>query len=291
MRKAVVLVMVVLIPCALFAGVGSEVKDPNPAVGNEGPMPRATGGPDAFGYVWHDQNEADVSYSWIEISATGASLGSGDDVGFLQALDVPFDFYGTTYNSLVAASNGYLSTDGADSGGDLSNDCPLPASPSTGGGGRIYAVHDDLVVDGSIYYEYFSTCPRADNTGSTPGCMVFQWHDARHYGDTVLFDFEVVLYESSYEVAVQTGAGNPEAGSGSTTGIMDENAAISLTYACDTAASLPDNTAVAFFVPGQGQPTPTPTPVEAIPTMSSWGMLVFLLGIFGVAVLVLRRRF
>ncbi len=290
MKKVVVLLMVVLIPCALFAGVGHEVKDPNPAIGNEGPMPRATGGPDAFGYVWHDQNEADVSYSWIEISATGSSLGSGDDSTYSQTLDFPFDFYGTTYSRLDAITNGFLST-ATDSGVDLTNDCPLPASPSTGTGARVYAVHDDLVVDGSIYYQYFSTCPRADNTGATPGCMVFQWHDARHYGDSSLFDFEVVLYDGSFEIAVQTAAGNPEAGSGSTTGIQDENAAVGLSYACDTAGSVPDNTAVAFFIPGQGQPTPTPTPVEAIPTMNSWGMLVFLMGIFGVAVLVLRRRF
>lgn len=291
MRKLVAIFVVILIPCALFAGVGLEVKDPQPAVGNDGPMPRAAGGPDAFGYVWHDQSEADVSYSWIEISATGTNLGTGDDSGFVQALDVPFDFYGTSYGNLVAATNGYISTDVTDTGPDLSNDCPLPATPSTGGGARIYPLQDDLIVDGGIYYEYFSTCPRADNNGATPSCMVFQWHDARHYGGTVLFDFEVVLYDGSFEVAVQTGAGNPEAGSGSTTGIQNDGATIGLSYACDTADSVPDNTAVAFFVPGQGAPTPTPTPVEAIPTINSWGMLVFLLSVVGAAVLVLRRRF
>ncbi len=284
MRRVMVFVLVLMVPLAVLAG--GEVKDPNPAVGNSGPLPRATGGPDGFGYVWHDQSEADVTFQWIDISGTGTALGSGDEQSFVQTLDFPFSFYGTTYNTLVASTNGYLSTDPTDSGGDLSNDCPLPAAPSTGGGARIYLLQDDLVVDGSIYYQYFATCPRPDHTGATPGCMVFEWNQVHHYGDNTTWDMEAVLYDQSNEIAVQIGAGNPELGAGSTTGIQNDGATIGLTYACDTANSVPDDTAVAFYVPGS---SPTPA-APAVPAMTSWGLVAFLLTIAGVAVLLLRRR-
>ena len=33
----------------------------------------ATGGPDAFGYTYYDQDEAECSFDWVDISATGTS--------------------------------------------------------------------------------------------------------------------------------------------------------------------------------------------------------------------------
>lgn len=285
MRKCVVAMIVVLLP---FAVAAQEVKDPGTPVGADGPLPRATGGPDGYGYVWHDQGEADVTYQWIEITSTGTLIGSGDDAGFPVTLDFDFELYGTAYSSMAFTTNGYLSTDPTDAGPDLSNDCPLPATPSTGGGARIYPLQDDLLTGsgGGLYYQYFATCPRPDNTGATPACMVFQWNGMNHFMGGGPFDLEVILYDNSYEIACQIGPGNPEAGSGSTTGIQNDDATIGLTYACDTANSVPDNTAVAFFVPGSAQPTPVP----GVPAVSSWGLAAFLVALAGIAVLVLRRR-
>jgi hypothetical protein len=150
------------------------------------PVSAATGGPDTFGYTWIDSLEpAGPVFVGHDISATGTFTHDGDDTSSGPVtLAVPVDFYGTIYTQLVIASNGYISTDLSDTGGDLSNDCPLPASPSTGGGGRFYVVHDDLDLEpgiGSGYYEYFASCPRAADRGPNTGCSIFMWDDVSHY--------------------------------------------------------------------------------------------------------------
>jgi hypothetical protein len=151
--------------------------------------------------------------------------------------------YDSTMNSVEISSNGFLSS-ADNSYGDLTNDCPLPASPSTGTGARIYGVHDDLVTS-TGFYQYFATCPRvgADGAGS---CTVFLWDEANHYGGTTAFDFEIILYHASGEIVVQWDDRNPEGGSGSTTGIQNAAADIGLTYVCDSANSLPADSGVCF---------------------------------------------
>ena len=165
-------------------------------------------------------------------------------------LGAPFTFYGTTYTSLVMTTNGALSTDPTDMGGDLSNDCPLPHTPSTSGGARIYALHDDLVVAGQGYVQYFDVCPRFNVSGQLPEpCTVFQWHDTRHYGGSALFDFEAILYHTTGDIAFIYGPGNPELGSGSTTGLQNTPPTIGLTYACNAANSIQATSAVCLVNP------------------------------------------
>lgn len=226
----------------LLAGAmafAQEIKGPD---GNEGTgIFRGTGGPDAFGYIWDDG----VPYQFVDISGTGTMIASGDDViSALEPLSEPFSFYGVVYNSMAGGSNGFLTNDTA-SAGDLSNDCPLPVSPSTGAGFRIYPLHDDLISD--IFMEYFATCPRSpDQAGAAPSCTIFQWVST-HFGGGGPWSAQVILYHGSGEMLVQVGPGNPETGSGSTTGIQNDGATIGLTFACDTAGSVPDMTAVAFL--------------------------------------------
>lgn len=246
--------------------------------------PAATGGPDAFGYTWADQHELTVDYNFIDISGTGTQIFSGDDVSSGGiALNAPFVFYGSVYNQLNMASNGYISTDPSDTGPDLSNDCPLPAPPSTGGGARLYPLHDDLISTG--YVQYFSTCPRASDRNPGEDCTVFMWHDVTHWPSGGLWDMEAILYHQSGDFVFQIGSGNPELGSGSTTGIQNGDATIGLTYACDTANSLPENTAVSFYNPLYTPPTPTP-----IPTLSEWGIIFMSLFLGITAIITLRRR-
>ena len=112
---------------------GSEIKDPNRPTGLSGTPARATGGPDAFGYTWDDS----VPFVAADISGTGTAIFSGDDVAGVVALGGNgFNIYGVDLTQVAMASNGYISTDPTDTGPDLSNDCPLPATPSTGGGSR-----------------------------------------------------------------------------------------------------------------------------------------------------------
>lgn len=210
---------------------------------------RDSGGPDGFGYTFADTAEPSCSYQWIDISGTGTQVVLGDDAGVTVSLSEPFSLYDSSVSSVGFNSNGFLSTTD-DASGDLTNDCPLPASPSTGTGARIYAVHDDLVTDFG-YHEYFASCPKPDSTGAG-SCTVFLWDEAVHYGDTNAFDFEVILYHGSGEMAIQWDDRNPEAGSSSTTGIQNAAADIGLTYVCETAASLPADSGVCFGLGGLG---------------------------------------
>ena len=168
---------------------GTEVKDPNPPSNLAGgDSPKATGGPDAFGYFYIDSAEpGGPAFSWVDISATGTNLGSGDDATSQVVLSAPFNFYGTNYSALQMGTNGYLSTDPSDAGGDLSNDCAtFPVAPSTGGGGRFYVLHDDLNISsgnsGSMYSQYFASCPRPSDALTGEPCTVCQWHNAVHWG-------------------------------------------------------------------------------------------------------------
>ena len=84
------------------------------------------GGPDDFGYLWIDSDEAGgPAFNWVDISAVGTPLGLSDDDGEEVPLPFPFDFYGETKSSITVGSNGYL-TFGTD-GTDLSND-PVPST-------------------------------------------------------------------------------------------------------------------------------------------------------------------
>lgn len=247
--------MLIVAVCALPLLAGTafaqlEEKDPNAP--NPGPGSgigsRATGGPDAYGYIWFDQADG-CTATLQDVSGTGALLVSGDDSSGVAALGGPaIDIYGNSYASLTGATNGYISTDPTDTGPDLSNDCPLPAAPSTGGGDRLYPLHDDLLSD--IYFEYFPVCPEPGRfPGVHPGCNVFTYDNTTHFGGGGEMWQQSVLVHDSGDFSFAVGAGNPEAGSGSTTGIQNVAATDGLTYACDAAASVPDNTSVCFWNP------------------------------------------
>lgn len=207
--------------------------------------PAAVGGPDTFGYRYTDSNEAgSPAYNFIDISSTGTQvfLNVDDSSSGPITLGAAFPFYGTNYTQLVMASNGYISTLLSDTGPDLSNDCPIPAVPSSGGGGRIYILHDDLISTG--YYQYFSVCPYAH---SGLGCSIFMWSNATHFGGGGPWDMEAILFDNG-DILYQYGPGNPEQGSGSTTGVMNPAYTTALQYGtCNSAGSITDNLAILIY--------------------------------------------
>jgi uncharacterized repeat protein (TIGR01451 family) len=71
----------------------------------------------------------------------------------------------------------------------------------------------------------------------------------RHFGSSIPFDFEVILYENG-AIKVQMLDAGPELGSSSTTGIEDYTEVQGLTYACDTMGSVHDDLAVLFLPDG-----------------------------------------
>lgn len=250
-----------------------------------------TGGPDAFGYTYNDSSTGQCASQFIDISTTGTSIITGDDAGAPVTLAGSFDFYGNTITDLAVTTNGYLSTDTSDGGPDLSNDCPLPATPSTGGGARIYPLHDDLQV-ANVFYEFFPVCPRpSDNYPSNNlGCHVFHWDEANHYSDTTLFDIEVIIYELSYEIVMVHDDRNPELGSGSTTGLQNDGATIGLTYACDTAASIPASSAQCFVHPNPDPSLTAGAPALPVPMNNKLMLVTLSLLLAMMAFAVIRRR-
>ncbi|MBS1262723.1 MAG: hypothetical protein MAG453_02086 [Calditrichaeota bacterium] len=71
------------------------------------------GGPDAFGYIWKDSEEADgPTYSWVDISGTGTDVSDQmNDDNYVGPFDIGFDFpfYGQTYSQFYIQSNGTIS--------------------------------------------------------------------------------------------------------------------------------------------------------------------------------------
>jgi len=112
---------------------------------------RAAGGPDTYGYTWRDSNEVGgPTYGWIDITASGASLGLGDDDAS-PAIPLPFSFsfYGEEKPSVYVGSNGYLSFDPAPTA-YYNLPTPLSGSPDD----FVAPFWDDLnpSAGGQVYY-------------------------------------------------------------------------------------------------------------------------------------------
>lgn len=223
-------------------------------------------------YASRDSADANgPAFNFIDISATGTFTTKGDKdsstsmapdgIGSTVPLGTPFTLFGVTYTELVPTTEGYITTDPADTGNDISNDCPLPkvpSTPTTTTGSRIYPLHDDIDVADAVYYEHFETCPRTHDSGCNMSCNIFMWHEAGHWPDaaTTNFDFEAILYQNSdivYQYATGN-HGNPEKGVSSTTGIQsaapgDGNPPeFGFTHACNTLDSILDDSAVWIFL-------------------------------------------
>lgn len=239
--------------CVLLcaAGVSAQEEPKDDPAPTAGVVRGGTGGPDGFGYTYEDSTNPDCAFQWVDISATGANQGHGDDATTDVPLGGPgFDFYGTVYNTMAMDSNGRLSAPGE--GSDFTNACPLPggdAEPMLG------AMWDDMDPGDDVlagdYHEYFPVCPRPGVAPpNNPGCNIFQWTTDNFPGTDdgiIQQEFQAILYDS-WNFAIQVNV-TDEAGSGSTEGIQDTGPTTGLTYACDAAASFPAGTAVCFAHP------------------------------------------
>jgi hypothetical protein len=92
-----------------------------------GVQPYGQGGPDAFGYRWIDSDEpGGPPFQWIEIEGNGG-INTGiacDDCNVGPfALGFDFPFYGTNFNSIRVASNGFLSFTSTSTA--FGNQCPF----------------------------------------------------------------------------------------------------------------------------------------------------------------------
>ncbi len=211
----------------------------------------ATGGPDAFGYTFFDQDDGAV-YNYVDITGTGVVVVSGDGESDVITMGAPFSVYGVDVIQMSASTNGFLSNDPGAT--DYTNDCPLPAVPDLGGGFRVNALNDDLI--GTVYYRYLDTSMAA--TAGFPdqleGVSVFQWIGT-HSGSPGPVDAEIVLFHDTDEILVMIAA-DPETGAQSTMGIQNEAGNIGLTYDCNSTGYVtPGFTAVRFQAPALPPPT------------------------------------
>ena len=193
------------------------------------------------GYDAADETASGCRYSAVDISGSGQQLdmvgGNDDGAAVVQLGGYGLSLFGDRVGQVAMSTNGYLSLDATDDGGDWSNDCPLPARPNLGSlsGSRIMALHDDLVID-DAYYQYFDTCPRSPDGGGSDACHVFQWSGAGFFvsnqapdGD---FDVVALVYVGSGDIVYQYSGDNPRAGASGTIAVQSGGQESAATYSC-----------------------------------------------------------
>ena len=173
------------------------IETPELAKGQEPPAygePRAegSGGPDMFGYRWKDSNDSGGPvFDWFDISGVGTPINfaSFDDS---NAGPVPigfdFPFYGSTFNSVRACTNGWLSFTSTST--DLSNS-QLPTGGTTEPNNLLAAFWDDLHFRSVQRARYY-----ADGTR-----FIVQYTDVDRFSTSELpspahLTFQVILYPS-----------------------------------------------------------------------------------------------
>ncbi|RLD33271.1 MAG: hypothetical protein DRJ02_11560, partial [Bacteroidetes bacterium] len=169
---------------------GDENKGQDEAYNGQGnPVILGAGGPDAFGYVWIDSDEAGGPvYNWIEISGTGTEItGLGDDntVGPFP-FSFNFPFYGSDKTEFYIQSNGTITFEGSYLG--YSNNA-IPGNTGYTPQEFIAWFWDDMDPGGAnthVYYQDFGNY------------MVIQFEHYNEYpdGNNYYIDAEVILYQS-----------------------------------------------------------------------------------------------
>ncbi len=208
-----------------------------------GPAAAICPGPDQFGYTC---TTAD-GYAYIDATQ---DTGLYEDDGIIGLdLPFPFTFYGTTYTSVQASSNGNLQF--ANSNPFYLNDC-LTGGPLTGMGDMLAPYWDDLDLTtfGFLQTEVVGTTPKR--------VFVVEWDSVPQYGggedDTLTF--AVQLFEDTqavvflYKDATTQFEGN---GRSATIGLQSEAAGISLQFSCNQTA-VNDTTGLLFPYPAAPNP-------------------------------------
>ncbi|MBN1423394.1 hypothetical protein JXA88_02455, partial [Candidatus Fermentibacteria bacterium] len=158
--------------------------EPDPRVG-ETPA-RGSGGPDGYGYRWIDSDEpGGPAFSWLDISSTGTSPGSGDDSNYGPFnLGFTFPFYGTDYTQVRICTNGWLSFTST-STAYTNQGIPSTSEPNC----LIAPFWDDLSPNygGSVRYQ--------SDAGN--GRFIAQWTEVPRWtstGGTGSYTFQVIVY-------------------------------------------------------------------------------------------------
>ena len=148
----------------------------------ESPLSGA-GGPDGWGYRWIDSDESGGPvYEWAEISVAGTAHSLGDDeLTEAIAIGFPFSYYGNSYTTVKACSNGFLTfTDTDDE--YLNESIPNSTSPND----ILSPYWDDMnpEMGGNVY----------SHMDVANGRFIVQWDAVPHYFDGDPQTFQVILW-------------------------------------------------------------------------------------------------
>ena len=205
-------------------------------------------------------------------------LADTDDGGVLLTLPFSFQFYGQTYTTVCASSNGLLTFVSAAACGtavDFANTDLSVAGPP-GDPAAIMPFWSDLTFQvpggGAVYYKASGASPNRQ--------FIVQWQNAYPQGSANPVTFQVILSESGNSVlfqykTVNLGAGNAASqGASATVGIRDAgglttNRQIAWSY---NAAVLTDSSAILFAPPSGQTSVNTVTTVPAGLTVSIDGV-------------------
>jgi len=222
-------------------------------------------GPDSYGYLAYDSNDAPYfpAFDWVEISPDSGGAGTlvnftGDDQNLFSALPFTFQYYGAEYDSITISSNGFLCmgiTNDADySNSSIPNADGPPAilaafwedlSPQRPNSGRVWLYYD------AANHRFIVEFNHVEQFAPTGSFETFQaiLLDPAHY-PTITGDGQIIFQYKDMSVTSQTEGTIGIENAAETTGIqylfdgdydihaahMDEPLAVLFT----TAAEAPD---------------------------------------------------
>ena len=199
---------------------------------------RLAGGPDAFGYVFADSDEAGgPAASFQDISGTGTpiSFSDGDEGSASVALPFSFPFYGTDRTTAYVSTNGYISF--ANAGLTVWQNAGIPTS---GAPNALLAPYwDDLHQRSGTAY-----------AGTLPdGRFVIQWSNWGRYSPSSgeSLNFQVILSDDG-TIEYQYGSLTTTVGNSATVGIENDGGTGGLEVAFNE-AYITANKAVRFTTP------------------------------------------
>lgn len=262
--------------CPLAANAGQQDADAD-GIGDACDTQPGITGHDAFGYrVIDSKTVGGPPFQWIDISATGTLQATMGGVVGPIAIGFPFTYYGLPHSNVVMAQDGYLSiVDAPPLDSSSINECSLPSL--NGPDNLVAGIWDSLsdtvmgFPNASAYSQSFAAgqCPYGNYSGA---CFIAEWRGYYHNtsgGDDVTF--EIILFDNGDILVQILDAGN-EFGSGSTTGIQNENKLDGLSYRCNATVSLSDQLAVMFFLDPQDKDG-VPSRYDNCPSASNSGQV------------------
>lgn len=169
---------------------------------------------------------------------------TGDDAAAPLPLPFPFFFYGQTYDSAFASTNGHLNFLASSTA--FSN-VAIPAAGAPNA--AIYPLWDDLNVvpgTGSMWTKTTGTAPNRS--------FVVEWRNVNFYNTELTVDFQARLNEDGTVVTSYRNIGSDprEQGNSATVGIENATGTVALQYSFNTAV-LSDTRSVKFRPPASGR--------------------------------------